>query len=182
MLALFRQAGFVGDAPDLGASTVCRTTPGYAPSTVSGFRSQKSLIRPPALPLEFLSQALASLPRSREIAILPRESICIADTDVLHPFFHHHFDVGPIRLTSVAHAFNYRIVVLRDDVKPAVCIGRSWRAARQFLDNFEIPWDQQVAVMFQIVCALALDMLEVLHELERLRGQISNYLVSHGGI
>ena len=58
------------------------------------------------------------------MAILPRESIRIADTHVLHPFFHHRFDVGPIRLTSVAHAVNYRITVLQDDVKPAV--PRGW--------------------------------------------------------
>ena len=65
------------------------------------------------------TQASASSLRSRVIAILPRELSRIDDTHVLHPFFHRRFDVGPIRLTSVAHTFNYGIAVLRDGVKPA---------------------------------------------------------------
>ena len=89
---------------------------------------------------------------------------------VLHPFFHHRLDVGPIRLTLIAHAFNYRIAVLRDGVKPAARVGRSRRAARQILDNVEIPWSHQVAVMFQIVCTLALEVPEVLLELGQLKG------------
>ena len=85
----------------------------------------------------------------------------IDDNHILHPFFHHRFDVGTIHLTSVAHAFKYMIAVLRDGVKPA---------ARQILDNVDIPRSQQVAAMFQIVCALALDVPEVLPELGRLKG------------
>ena len=56
--------------------------------------------------------------------------------------------------------------MLRDGVKPAVRIGRSRRAAQQILDNADIPWSQQVAVMFQIICVLALDVPEVLRELQ----------------
>ena len=165
--------------PILGASMVCRSTLGSAPSTLSDIRPQQSLlwipVSPPHTPAslpnspEFPLQASTSLPRSRDIAILTCESSRIDDTHVLHPFFHHRFDVGPIHLTS-AHAFNYRIAVLRGSVKPAVCIGHSRRSARQILDNVDIPWSQQVAVMLQIVCALALDVPEVLHELEQLRG------------
>ena len=84
------------------------------------------------------------------MAILSRELVRIDDTHVLHPFFNNQFDAGPIHLSSVSHAFNYRIAVLRDGVKPALRIGRSRRAARQFLDNVDIPWDQQVAVMSKI--------------------------------
>ena len=108
------------------------------------------------------AQAPTSLARSRVIAILPHKSRCIDDNNVLHLFFHHRFDVGPIRLTYIAHAFNYRIVVLRDGVKPAGCVGRS----RRILDHVEILWSQQVAVMFQIICALALGVPEVLQELQ----------------
>ena len=53
--------------------------------------------------------------------------------------------------------------MLRDGVKPTA-------RARQILENVDIPWSQQVSVMFQIVCAFALDELEVLQELELLRG------------
>ena len=90
--------------PIMGASTVCRSAPGSIPSTVSGIRPQQSLRIP-----EFPLHASASLTRSWDIPILPRESSRIDDTHVLHPFFHHRFDVGPFPLTSVAHAFNYRI-------------------------------------------------------------------------
>ena len=41
-----------------------------------------------------------------------------------------------------------------------------------------LPWSQQVAVMFQIVCALALDVPEVLRELEQLRGIPPNVQLS----
>ena len=45
----------------------------------------------------------------------------------LHPFFMHQLDVGPIRLTSIAHAFNYCIAILRDGVKSAARVGHSRR-------------------------------------------------------
>ena len=102
------------------------------------------------------------------MAVLSRESVRINDTHILHPFFNNRFDAA----------------VLRDGVKPALRIGHSRRAAGQFLDNVDIPWDQQVAVMFKIVCVLALDVQEVLHGLEQLQGvpPKSFYLVSHGEI
>ena len=62
------------------------------------------------------------------------------------------------------------IAVLWDGVKPAARVGHSRRAARQILDNVDIPRSQQVAAMFQIVCTLALDVPEVLPELGRLKG------------
>ena len=42
----------------------------------------------------------------------------------LHPFFAHKFDAGPIQLVMIAHAFNYRVAVLRDGVKSAIRVGR----------------------------------------------------------
>ena len=36
---------------------------------------------------------------------------------VFHPFSAHKLDAGPIRLVTIAHAFNYWMAVLRDDVK-----------------------------------------------------------------
>ena len=60
--------------PIMGASMVCRSTPGYVPFTVSGIRPQQSLLRIPASPPhtpasltnspEFPLQASASLPQS----------------------------------------------------------------------------------------------------------------------
>ena len=112
------------------------------------------------------------------MALPPHEARYIDDNHVLHPFIHHRLDVEPIHLTSIAHAFNYRIAVLRDGVKPAAHVGRSRRAARQILDNVEIPWSHQMAVMFQIVCALALEVPEVLLELRQLKGVPPNVNLS----
>ena len=39
---------------------------------------------------------------------------------ILHPFSLHKLDVEPIRLMTIAHAFNYRMAVLRDGVKSAL--------------------------------------------------------------
>ena len=41
----------------------------------------------------------------------------IDDTSALHPFSSHKSDAGPVRLMTIAHAFNYRMVILRDGVK-----------------------------------------------------------------
>ena len=51
---------------------------------------------------------------------------------VLHPFSVHKLDAGPIRLVTIAHAFNYRMAVLRDGVKSAVRVGRSRKAEGRF--------------------------------------------------
>ena len=75
-------------------------------------------------------------------------------TNSLHPFFVHRLDAGPIRPKTIAHAFNYCVTVLRDGVKSAAWVGRSRRAARRILEDISLPWGYQVAVMFQIVCAL----------------------------
>ena len=92
-------------------------------------------------------------------------------TSILHPFSKHRLDAGPIRLTTIAHAFNYRVAVLRDGVKSAARVGRSHRAEGRFLDDMVVLWGHQVAVMFQIVSAsLALELPAFLQKIERLWG------------
>ena len=58
---------------------------------------------------------------------------------VLHPFFYpfflHKMDSGPVRLMTIAHAFNYRMAVLRDGVRSAVRVGRSRKAEKSFLTD-----------------------------------------------
>ena len=71
---------------------------------------------------------------------------------------------------TIAHAFNYRTAVLRDGVKLAVCVARAQKAEGCFLANSDIPWGQQVAVMFQIVSTMALELPSFLGEIEDLRG------------
>ena len=68
--------------------------------------------------------------------------------------------------------------MLHDGSAPASHIGRSRRAERRFLDNVDIPWDQQVAVMFQIVSALILDVPEVSTCLDQIQGIPPNVLLS----
>ena len=89
-------------------------------------------------------------------------------------FFPQKSDAGPIRLMTIAHAFNYRMAVLRNGVKSAVRVARARKAEGCFLVNSDIPWGQQVAVMFQIVSTMALELPSFLGELEELRGMSPN--------
>ena len=66
---------------------------------------------------------LSSLAGSRVVAFLPQEARDIDNDHVLHPLFHHRLNFGPIRLISIAHAFNYRIAILRDGAKLAADSG-----------------------------------------------------------
>ena len=52
---------------------------------------------------------------------------------------------------TIAHAFNYRMAVLRNGIKSAVRVTRARKAEVCFLLNSDIQWGQQVAAMFQII-------------------------------
>ena len=69
----------------------------------------------------------------------------------LHPFFAHKLDSGPVRLMTIAHAFNCRVAVLRDGVRLAIRVGRSRKAEGRFLTDTNISWGHQVAVMFRLL-------------------------------
>ena len=71
-------------------------------------------------------------------------------------FYVNCFDDGPVRLASIAYA-GYLIAVLRDGSKPATHTAHSRKAEHSFLDDVSLTRGQQVAVMFQIMCAFALD-------------------------
>ena len=64
--------------------------------------------------------------------------------------------------------------MLRDVVKPALRTGRSRRPERGFLEDVSI----QVAVMFQIVSALVLDVPEAAACLEKMLGVPPNVLLA----
>ena len=89
---------------------------------------------------------------------------------VLHPFTPHKLDVGPIRLLTIAHAFNYRMAVLRDGVKSAVRIGCSRKAEGRFLTDTDISWGLQVAAIFKIMSMMALELPSFLETLGGIRG------------
>ena len=100
-------------------------------------------------------------PEAISFAITNRHNAIRMDgTGILHP--------------TIAHAFNYRMAVLRDGVKSAVGVARARKVEGCFLANTDIMWGQQVAVMFQIVSTMALELQSCLGKLEELRGMSPN--------
>ena len=93
---------------------------------------------------------------------------------VLHPLSVHKLDAGPIRLVTIAYAFNYRVAVLRDGVKSAIRVGRSRKAEGRFLKDTDISWGQQVAVMFQIISTLTLEVPTFLKGIAEFQGVSPN--------
>ena len=59
---------------------------------------------------------------------------------------------------TIAHAFNYRLAVLRNGVKSAVRVARARKTERCFLLNSDIQWGQQVVAMFQIISTMVLEL------------------------
>ena len=71
---------------------------------------------------------------------------------------------------TIAHAFNYRMAVLRDRVKSAARFGRSRKAEGRFLTDTDLLLGHQVAVMFRIISTLALELPSFLEALTDIRG------------
>ena len=146
----------------LGASTMQRTLPSSLSLTVAPpaegtliadvepNHSVSSSIDPSDLSrVDVTSAPLISVPLRVESQVVEIDSSC-----VIHPFYIHKMDSGPVRLMTIAHAFNYRVAVLRDGVRSAVRVGRSRKTETCFLMDVNISWGQQVTVMFQIVSTL----------------------------
>ena len=93
---------------------------------------------------------------------------------VLHPYYVHKLDSGPVRLVSIAHAFNYRATVLRDGVRSALHIGRSRKTEKCFLTNVQLSWGQQVTIMFQIVSTLVMELPIFADLVRKLHGESPN--------
>ena len=93
---------------------------------------------------------------------------------VLHPFYVHKLDSGPVRLITIAHAFNYRVAVLRDGERSAIRIGRSCKAETCFLTEVNISWGQQVTVMFQIVSTMMVEVPAFAALMRELKGESPN--------
>ena len=113
-------------------------------------------------------------------------SVALDSSSVIHPFHVHKLDSGPVRLMTIAHAFNYRVAVLRDGVRSALRVGRSRKAERCFLINANIPWGQQVTVMFQIVSTLMAEVPEFELVMRELQGtqphiQLADDIWGHDG-
>ena len=98
----------------------------------------------------------------------------IDDTSVLHPYFPQKSDTGPVQLMTIAHAFNYRMAVLRNGIKSAVRVARARKAEVCFLLNSDIQWGQPIAAMFQIISTMVVELPSCLEELEELSGMPPN--------
>ena len=165
----------------LGASTMHRTMPSSlsiaaAPSAAEGGATD-ARSAPPARcsrdcsvsvtsSVDVSSATLISVQSGVESASVELDSSC-----VIHLFHVHKMDSGPVRLMTIAHAFNYRVAVLRDGVRSALRVGRSRKAKKCFLTNGNISWGQQVAVMFQIVSTLMAEVPEFALRMMELRGK-----------
>ena len=146
----------------------------HQPSGVQSWTAASPPVGAPAVPVLGASTVTNTSRGSPSIiALPPDEGVVLADVAAtalriddacaLHPFSVHKLDAGPVRLMTIAHAFNYRMAVLRDEAKSAVRVGQSRK-------DSDIPWGQQVAVMFQIVSTVALEVSSFLAELENLCG------------
>ena len=157
-----KQLSIVPSVPILGASTMQRTSQSSPSLTVAvpaegaiiadvdSEHSVGSSVAPSDTSgMDIMSAPLISVPRPVESRAVRIDSSC-----VIHPFYIHKMDSGPVRLMTIAHAFNYRVAVLRDGVRTAVRVGRSRKAETCFLKEANISWGQQVTVMFQIVSTL----------------------------
>ena len=163
----------------LGASTMHRTVPGSLSITMAppagetvvaggeSIRSVSSSIDPSdPSQVDVTSATLISVPSRLESRTVEIDSSC-----VIHPFYVHKMDSGPVRLMTIAHAFNYRVAVLRDGVRSAVRVGRSRKAEKCFLTDANVSWGQQVAVMFQIVSTLMEEVPAFALRMQELRGE-----------
>ena len=139
----------------LGASTMHRNMPhslsmtmGLSVEDIAVAGEEVSCAVGPSVHLSGSSQL--DVTSATLISVSPRLESNTAELDlscVLHPFFVHKMDSGPVlRLMTIAHAFNYRMAVLH------------------------ISWGQQVAVMFQIVSTLMVEVPDFASEIRRLQG------------
>ena len=68
------------------------------------------------MPLDDCRRAPLTDSVSPEVSPFAVVALRIDDTSALHPFSVHKSHAGPVRLMTIAHAFNYRIAVLRDGI------------------------------------------------------------------
>ena len=128
----------------LGASTMGRTMQGspsiaVLPPGEGAVLSESASVRSAQLFSESRSgqsegsgMDVSSAAVSSAVVSFPQRVLLVDATSNLHPFFTHRLDAGPIRLTTIAHAFNYRVAVLRDGVRSATRVGCSRRAQGRF--------------------------------------------------
>ena len=116
-----------------------------------------------------MSAPLISVPLRVESQIVGIDSSC-----VIHPFYIHKMDSGPMRLMTIAHAFNYRIAVLREGGTVDRLSGTVQKSGNMFFKGRKYFMGQQVVVMFQIVSTLMEEVPAFALRMRELRGEQPN--------
>ena len=157
-----KQLSIAPSVPILGASTMQRTSQSSPSLTVAAL-AEGAIIADVDSEQSVGSSVAPSVTSGMDITLAPLISVPIPvesrpvridSSCVIHPFYIHKMDSEPVRLMTIAHAFNYRVAVLRGGVRSAVRVGRSRKAETCFLGEVNISWGQHVTVMFQIVSTL----------------------------
>ena len=122
----------------VGASTMHRTVPSslsitVAPSAEEGVAAGGNSTRSVRLSIDPSVSGTSSVDVSTATLIsvqsrVESTSVELDSSCVIHPFHVHKMDSGLIRLMTIAHAFNYRVAVLRDGVRSAVRVRWSRKA------------------------------------------------------
>ena len=168
--------------PILGASTMQRTSqvspsitvsPPVEGVTIADVDSVESLIRS-AAPSVATDMDVMSAPLISILVPVEPPVLRVDLTSMLHPFYVYKLNSGPVRLMTIAHAFNYCVAVLRDGVRSAIRIGRSRKEETCFLTEANISWGQQVTVMFQIVSTMMVEVPAFANLMRELKGESPN--------
>ena len=138
-----KQLSIAPSVPILGASTMQRTSQSSPSLTVAApaegaiiadvdsEQSGGSSVAPSVTSgMDITSAPLVSVPIPAESRPAQIDSSC-----VIHPFYIHKMDSGPVRLMTIAHAFNYWVAILRDGVRSAVRVGCSRKAETCFFGS-----------------------------------------------
>ena len=177
-----KQSSAAPSVPILGASTMQRTSQNSPSLTVAALaegtrivdvdsdHSVSSSLDPSGVSgMDVTSAPLIAVPIPAENRAVRMDISC-----VIHPFYIQKMDSGTVRLMTIAHAFNYRVAVLRDGVRSAVRVGRSRKAETCFLKDVNITWGQQVTIMFQIVSTLMEEVPAFALRMRELQGESPN--------
>ena len=113
--------------PILGASTMQRTSQDSPSITVSppvegAIIADVDSVKSPVLsaaPSVASNMDVKSAPLISVLVPVKPPALRVDSSCVLHPFYVHKLDSGPVRLMTIANAFNYRVAVLRDGVRSA---------------------------------------------------------------
>ena len=132
--------------PILGASTLQQTSQDSPSITVSppvegAIITDVDSVKSPVLsaaPSVASDMDVTSAPLISVLVPVEPPALRVDSPCVLHPFYVHKLDSCPVRLMTIAHAFNYCVAVLRDGVRSAICIGRSRKAETCFLTEVNI--------------------------------------------